>query len=165
MEFLFCYLSKWECKKYIFVVLSHSLLLKLTQLWQLLLLRNPEMWKRSITHNTLARWQGLLRKQPTKIELIDMFRENITSWAVDLRESEAKCQWKIYPLSVWPAWYVHGCNLISTCDQVTGAQRTSTNSLPPTCCRVLVKQHCHKKIHELYKVLPILISHTCSVSV
>ncbi len=28
-----------------FVVLSHSVLLKLTQLWQLPLLRNPEMWK------------------------------------------------------------------------------------------------------------------------
>ncbi len=41
----------WEngnAKKNIFAVLSHSLLLKLTQLWRLPLLRNPEIWKRPI---------------------------------------------------------------------------------------------------------------------
>ncbi len=40
------FLSKKKKKKK-FVVLSHSLLSKLTQLWRLPLLRNPEMWKRS----------------------------------------------------------------------------------------------------------------------
>ncbi len=37
-----------------FVALSHSLLSKLTQLWRLPLLRNPEMWKRSNKHLHLA---------------------------------------------------------------------------------------------------------------
>ncbi len=56
VEFLFCYLSKWGCKN-IFVVLSHSLLFKLTQLWRFPLLRNPEMWKGSLeTHVIVVMW-------------------------------------------------------------------------------------------------------------
>ncbi len=44
-SFFFCYLSNKMGMQKIFVVLSHSLLSKLTQLWRLALLRNPEMWK------------------------------------------------------------------------------------------------------------------------
>ncbi len=44
----------WGMEKYIFVVVSHSLLFKFSKLWWLPLLRNPEMWKGSIQVISLA---------------------------------------------------------------------------------------------------------------
>ncbi len=52
VEFFFLLFEQNGNAKNIFVVLSHSLLFKLTQLWRLPLLRNPEMWKRSINIDT-----------------------------------------------------------------------------------------------------------------
>ncbi len=52
-EFFFCYFCKWECKKYICGTLPFTAL-EVYQLWRLLLLRNPEIWKRSVM------WSGTL---------------------------------------------------------------------------------------------------------
>ncbi len=55
-------------QKYIFVVLSHSLLFKLTQLWQHPLLRNLEMWNEE--KKKVKRSMGLLEKYSWNIFLL-----------------------------------------------------------------------------------------------
>ncbi len=104
-------------QKNIFVVLSHSLLFKLTQLWWLLLLRNPEMWKKvhcDLSHNT-----GFFVATVTKFCLCQKFVSQFWHLAFFLRIAIWNCNSDFFLRIAW-----HKLTIASNKVQFWGGKKT-----------------------------------------